>query len=332
MRKKRGFTLIELLVVIAIIAMLMAILMPALSKVKKIAQRVVCGTNLRGLGTAQTVYAHDYDGRYTVQGGKTNPTWSPQMANTAWYAATLPWNDSGVSPQISVGTSLYLLVREADVSPKSFVCPSGGENEFDGKNPDNRDLVQLWDFGHTSYNASMGPFNCVSYSYHMPYKGNDPGQTGGTGKRGRYAADGNRSAAFAVMADKNPFFDTRLNFNSSSTDITAQNYLDRSSPLYWEDDASRYQIFAANSQPHDREGQNVLYADGHTAYEGRSDVGVRNDNIYTRWTVTQLSSTDENQWRRGALGSTPPDAYPRGMEDSMLVNDKENMNVFPHTN
>jgi len=66
--KKKGFTLIELLVVIAIIAMLMAILMPALSKVKKIAQRVVCGTNLKGLGTAQTVYANDYDDDYVVQG------------------------------------------------------------------------------------------------------------------------------------------------------------------------------------------------------------------------------------------------------------------------
>ena len=53
--KKKGFTLIELLVVIAIIAMLLAILMPALSKVKKIAQRVVCGTNLKGLGNDQTV-------------------------------------------------------------------------------------------------------------------------------------------------------------------------------------------------------------------------------------------------------------------------------------
>ena len=45
--RKKGFTLIELLVVIAIIAMLLAILMPALNRVKKIAQRVVCGTNLK---------------------------------------------------------------------------------------------------------------------------------------------------------------------------------------------------------------------------------------------------------------------------------------------
>ena len=67
--KKKGFTLIELLVVIAIIAMLLAILMPALNKVKKIAQRVVCGTNLKGLGTAQSVYSNDYEDQFAKQGG-----------------------------------------------------------------------------------------------------------------------------------------------------------------------------------------------------------------------------------------------------------------------
>ncbi len=61
--KKKGFTLIELLVVIAIIAMLL----PALNKVKKIAQRVVCGTNLKVVGTAQAVYANDYDDALVVQ-------------------------------------------------------------------------------------------------------------------------------------------------------------------------------------------------------------------------------------------------------------------------
>ncbi len=74
--KKRGFTLIELLVVIAIIAMLLAILMPALNKVKKIAQRVVCGTNLKGMGNAMTVYANDFDGQYVCQGTGAAHTWS----------------------------------------------------------------------------------------------------------------------------------------------------------------------------------------------------------------------------------------------------------------
>jgi prepilin-type N-terminal cleavage/methylation domain-containing protein/prepilin-type processing-associated H-X9-DG protein len=55
--KRKGFTLIELLVVIAIIALLLAILMPALSKVKKVAQKVVCRTNIRSLTLGFRIFA-----------------------------------------------------------------------------------------------------------------------------------------------------------------------------------------------------------------------------------------------------------------------------------
>ncbi len=61
MGKPRGFTLIELLVVIAIIALLLAILMPALQRVKKQAQGVVCQSNLKQVGTAAFMYAEEYD-------------------------------------------------------------------------------------------------------------------------------------------------------------------------------------------------------------------------------------------------------------------------------
>ena len=83
--KKKGFTLIELLVVIAIIAMLLAILMPALNKVKKIAQRVVCGTNLKGLGTAQSVYSSDYEDQFAKQGGS--------ATTLNWFRVTPKFDD-----------------------------------------------------------------------------------------------------------------------------------------------------------------------------------------------------------------------------------------------
>ncbi len=62
--KRKGFTLIELLVVIAIIALLMGILMPALQRVKKQAQDMVCRANLRQYGVAHNVYLDDNDYRY----------------------------------------------------------------------------------------------------------------------------------------------------------------------------------------------------------------------------------------------------------------------------
>ena len=77
MKKRRGFTLIELLVVIAIIALLLAILMPALQRVKKQAKGFVCKNNLKQIGMAANLYALDQD------------LYIPRSAE--WQGTTKPW-------------------------------------------------------------------------------------------------------------------------------------------------------------------------------------------------------------------------------------------------
>ncbi|HON91422.1 MAG TPA: prepilin-type N-terminal cleavage/methylation domain-containing protein [Sedimentisphaerales bacterium] len=107
MSGRRGFTLIELLVVIAIIAILMAILMPSLSRVRDQARQVNCMANLRNWNLAFNMYINENNGNFYSGTTDQGYWWVLQLSekeqdwkqNEMWFCptATKPiYNESGV--------------------------------------------------------------------------------------------------------------------------------------------------------------------------------------------------------------------------------------------
>ena len=88
--KKGGFTLIELLVVIAIIAVLAALLLPALGKAKSIAQRVACINNQKQLQMAHMIFGDDHGDKILYSSSWKSErcskyTWAPGSLNISKY-------------------------------------------------------------------------------------------------------------------------------------------------------------------------------------------------------------------------------------------------------
>jgi prepilin-type N-terminal cleavage/methylation domain-containing protein len=120
--QRHGFTLIELLVVIAIIAILIALLVPAVQKVRDAAARTQCINNVKQIGLATHGY-HDANKRFPALVSSTaNPKYGNY--NGSIMFSILPYIDQGPLYTIGLGNAADTLkaVATADVPP--YTCPS----------------------------------------------------------------------------------------------------------------------------------------------------------------------------------------------------------------
>jgi len=251
--RRRGGTLCDLLVVVALIPLLTVIVLACGTHNGEGSNRTKCASNLRQIGQAIQLYANENHGAYPRTrldlATAHQPTWGTGAP------ATQPFAPDGPRPN-DVTAALFLLLRTQDITSEVFTCPMSNADKWDFDGADKTALN--W----SNWNGTTGIGQHLSYSYQDPYPTPEAVMKG-------WKLNTSISADYAVAADINP------GTNTTGAGSSAQTVLQATA-------SSRSgQIRGANSPNHERDGQNVLYGDGHVTFEQTPFVGVQADNIYT---------------------------------------------------
>ena len=134
--QRRAFTLIELLVVVSIIALLIAILLPALGKARQVAQVTLCASNLRTFGQAHYVYASDHRDAVADM--------------SQWVLATGGWYGAAGRDAVTNGSLFKYVVDE-----KLYLCPTFAH--VCGRDDAVRSYVMNWNLGCYEPEQTISP-------------------------------------------------------------------------------------------------------------------------------------------------------------------------------
>ncbi len=154
---RKGFTLVELLVVIAIIAILVSILMPALSRIRDSAKMTVCKTNLKALGFGMIQYSRDFQDKIPCWGweydecGRFGP-----VTGTAYIEP----NKNQLDRMFEGG-----YIWEYADSPKSYVCPTLNIDKQNPRRHSNYSGWPVWGWPDPDDPSHSGP--AWSYTLNM---------------------------------------------------------------------------------------------------------------------------------------------------------------------
>ncbi len=117
-KSRRAFTLLEVIIAIGIIALLLALLLPALERAREQANNLKCATNLNQIGVALVIYSNENHGQYP------RTTYVPGAPLCVGTGATAPDPFAAGGPQPNdVSAPFFLLMRAQQIPPKIFNEP-----------------------------------------------------------------------------------------------------------------------------------------------------------------------------------------------------------------